>query len=362
MSMLTENTLIGKKEFPAVSIILSSQLQNPKYKLDREYLNTLLSKAEELLQNQYSVQKTKSLMDKLHHAVNTIKLSEISKGMAIYVSMNVEKVIHLPFPVSEKVIVDNSFEIRDLLRAAKLNRNYLVVIISKNQVKTFFGYGAHLFPVNFNNMPENKKDVGNSHSMPGWDYFDAHAFEEKNIHNYLRFIDEIIEREMQGSNDPVIFMGDTKILGYLKKHTHNSKNIIGYVEGNYEHANFDEIRSRINPYFEKFEGNEQNEALDLLSKAISSDTYSSGIAEVWRSAAEAKGRLLLVEKDFRQSARFGSDSYTILIDDEVEGSRSKISDAVDDIIEMVLLNHGDVVFMDNDKLMPYNRIALVNRY
>ena len=29
----------------------------------------------------------------------------------------------------------------------------------------------------------------------------------------------------------------------------------------------------------KFEGNEQNEALDLLSKAISSDTYSSGIAK-----------------------------------------------------------------------------------
>ena len=54
--MLTENTLIGKKEFPVVSIILSSQLQNPKYKLDREY-QYFLSKAEELLQNQYSVQK-----------------------------------------------------------------------------------------------------------------------------------------------------------------------------------------------------------------------------------------------------------------------------------------------------------------
>lgn len=99
-----------------------------------------------------------------------------------------------------------------------------------------------------------------------------------------------------------------------------------------------------------------------MQEAVGANTFSAGITEVWRSAAEAKGRLLLVEKDYKQSARFGDDSYTILIDEEIENSRSKIADAVDDVIEMVLLNHGDVVFVENDKLIPFNRIALVNRY
>lgn len=362
MSTLTERSLIGKKEFPAVSIILTTHPQYPKSKLDREYINILLSQAEGQLLAQYSKQKTAGLMEKLHHAVNTIKLNEVSNGLAIYVSDTVEKVIHLPFPVTEKVIVDNSFEVRDLLMAAKINRNYLLAVLSQNKVKTFFGYGSHLMPVTFTDMPENVKDVTNEHSFPGWDYLDAHAYDDKNIRNYLRFIDEVIEKETRGSNDPVLVMGDTKMIGYLKNNTRNAKRIIGYIEGNYEHATYNEIRSRIKPHFEVFEGKEQDAAIELLQKAINTDTYSAGITEVWRSAAEAKGRLLLVEKDFRQAARFGDDSYTILIDGEVENSRSKIADAVDDIIEMVLLNHGDVVFLDNDKLIQYNRIALVNRY
>ena len=99
-----------------------------------------------------------------------------------------------------------------------------------------------------------------------------------------------------------------------------------------------------------------------MQSAVNSNIFSAGISEVWRSAAEAKGRLLLVERDYKQSARFGDDSYSILIDDEVERSRSKIVDAVDDIIEMVLLNHGDVVFVENGKLNSFERIALINRY
>lgn len=362
MSTLAERSLIGQKEFPAVSIILSTQPQFPKTKLDREYMNSLLAKAEVQLLAQYSKQKTESLMDKLHHAVNTIKLNELSKGLAIYVSFNIEKVIHLPFAVTEKVIVDNSFEIRDLLMAAKLNQNYLVVILSQNMVKTFFGYGSHLMPVKFDGMPDNVGDVSNEHSFPGWDYYDAHAFEEKNIHNYLRFIDDVIEKETRGSNDPVLIMGDTKLIGYLKHHSRNIKRIIGFVEGNYEHAGYTEIQTRIKPFFNVFENKGQDAAVDLLQEAVGANTFSAGITEVWRSAAEAKGRLLLVEKDYKQSARFGDDSYTILIDEEIENSRSKIADAVDDVIEMVLLNHGDVVFVENDKLIPFNRIALVNRY
>lgn len=362
MPTLNERSLIGHKEFPAVSIILPAHPQTPKSKLDREYLNSLLSQAEEQMLAQYSRIKTENLMDKLHHAVNTIKPNEISKGLAIYVSDTIEKVIHLPFSVTEKVIVDNSFEIRDLLMAAKMNRNYLVLIISQNKVKSFFGYGSHLIPVHFEGMPENVKDVSNEHSYPGWDYLDVHAYEEKNIHNYLRFIDDVIEKETKGTNDPVIVMGDTKLVGFLKNHTRNTKKIIGFVEGNYEHADFNEIRSRIRPYFDTFEGKEQDSAFDLLQNAVNSNTYSAGISEVWRSAAEAKGRLLLVERDYKQSARFGDDSYSILIDKEVERSRSKIVDAVDDIIEMVLLNHGDVVFVENGKLNSFQRIALINRY
>lgn len=362
MTTILEKSLVGQKEFPAISVILPTHMQYPQNKIDREHILDVLNQAESQLLKQYSRVKTDQMMDKLRHAFHSIDVMNLSNGLAVYVSPNVEKIIHLPFTVTEKVIVDDSFEIRDLLMSSKLNRNFLVVIISQNGVKTFFGFGAFLMPVVYKDMPDGVKDVTTEHSFPGLDYMDPKAYDEKNVHTYLRFIDDVIERETKGSDMPVMFMGDPKALGYLRNHTHNSKNIIGYVEGNYERADYNEIRTRIEPLLEQNRVAEQSKWIEQLSHAVSANTYAAGISSVWRAASEGRARLLLVEKNYRQSARYGEDAYTILIDGEENNSRNQIADAVDDVIEIVLKKHGDVCFVDDDMLEKYGRIALITRY
>jgi hypothetical protein len=361
-SIVAESTLVGKKEFPAISILVPTHPQYPKNNIDREHMIALLSQAEEQLHRLYHKEKVEQMMEKLHRMVNSINFSALSQGLAIYVSPHIEKMINLPFEVTEKVIVDDSFEIRDLLYAAKLNKQFLVVMISQNKVKTFFGYGNIMMPVHYKDMPDNVKDVTNEHSAPGWDYFDSKTWDEKNLHNYLHFIDDVIERETRNADYPVIVMGDPKQLGYLQHHTHNAKKIIGYVEGNYEHANLADIRKKVDPFLVKYAAEDELKAFDLLYQAVSKENFVAGITEVWRAAAETRGRLLLVEKDFRVSARFGDDNYTIIVDEEVEKTRNRIADAVDDVIELVLKNNGNVVFVENGKLKDYNGIALVTRY
>ena len=83
---------------------------------------------------------------------------------------------------------------------------------------------------------------------------------------------------------------------------------------------------------------------------------------MWRAAAEGRGRLLVVEKDYRVTARFGEDNYTILVDEAVATARHRIADAVDDIIELVLRHNGEVMFVANGKLDPQQHIALITRY
>ena len=43
---------------------------------------------------------------------------------------------------------------------------------------------------------------------------------------------------------------------------------------------------------------EEEKAIAQLQDSINSNKFSTGITDVWRSAAEGRGRLLLVEKDF----------------------------------------------------------------
>ncbi len=357
-----ETSVIGVKAFPAISIILPTHTPESGINTFRERLAQIARKVETRLSELYSSEKTVGLMNRLHHAINGIDLKSTGPGIAIYISEKIEKVFHLPFPVTEKLVIDNSFEVRDLLYAAKINRSYLLVLISRNEVKTLLGFGKSLVSVEMDGMPENLKDVTTQHSLPGWDYLDKNAYDESNVSKFIHFIDSVIHDEMKDVSMPVIIFGDSKILGYFRKKSKIAKNILDYIEGNYEHASKHEILNLIEHSLGKLMQQDEQNALVELEHASGKNQISAGIAQVWRTAAEARGRMLLVEKDYKEAARLGTDGYTLIIDNEVSDARNKIEDAVDDIIEMVLKNRGDVVFLANGSLEAYQRIVMLNRY
>ncbi|TAH42665.1 MAG: hypothetical protein EYC69_05355 [Bacteroidetes bacterium] len=357
-----EASVIGVKAFPAISILLPTHTPEAGINTFRDRVAQIVRKVEAQLSENYSSEKTAGLMSKLHHAVNGIDLKSTGAGIAIYISDKIEKVFHLPFAVTEKMVIDNSFEVRDLLYAAKINRSYLLVLISRNEVKTLLGYGKSLVSVEMEGMPDNVKDVTTQHSLPGWDYLDKQAYDESNINKFIHFIDSVIHEEMKELNMPIIVFGDSKILGYFKKKSKNLKNILDYIEGNYERAAKHEILKLIENSLQKLIEQEEKNALVELEQASGKNQISAGIAQVWRTAAEARGRTLLVEKDYKESARLGSDGYTLIVDNGVSEARNKIEDAVDDIIEMVLKNRGDVVFLNNGALKAYQHIVMLNRY
>jgi hypothetical protein len=356
-------SLLEQKKFPAISIIIPTHPNSPKFRLDKDYLHKTAENVKLRLENQYGKKTSRLLTEKLTALIGQVDFSKLSHGLAIFVASDVERIFYLPFEVSsEKIIVDDSFEIRDLLYAVKLNRNYLLVVISPNSVKTWIAYDSSLASVRFPDMPEAVKAVTNEHSLPGWDYFDKKAWDENNLNNYLLFIDKVIERESNKTNNAVIVMGDRKLLGHYKKHSKIGNRILGYVAGSFEHSSVSELLSHIQPILERENKREEEYAINLLEEAIKKGKYSSGISEVWRSAVEGRGRLLIVEKDYKQSARRGSDPFSIVLDDEHENPWNMIADAVDDVIELIFKNKGDIVFVENGRLKKHQKIVLINRY
>lgn len=357
-----ENTLIGQHEYPAISLLVPTHPEYPKFKLDKKHIQGLINQAEMQLTERFSKRRAGELTEKLKETVDTIDFGNLTQGIAIYVSPHQAKIVHLPFSVDEKVIVDDSFEVRDLLYSSQLHREYLLVLISKNSVRTAWGYGTALVPVRYKDMPENIKDVTNSHSLPGWDYLDTEAYDEKNMHNYLRFIDDVLSKATNGNDYPVIIMGDTKTLGLFKAGTGLGGKIIGYVDGNYEHATVKEIHAKINPILARLDKTAEDDALNVLYGSLSKGEYCAGLVEVWRAAMEGRGRLLLVEKGYQQTATLGDDAATLILGEDPVHAYRKIADAVDDVMETVLQKGGKVQFVQDGRLDAYERIALVTRY
>ena len=71
--------------------------------------------------------------------------------------------------------------------------------------------------------------------------------------------------------------------------------------------------------------------------------------DVWREAMGHKGRLLVVEKNYMYAAQHGGSEEIIYKTTEPYNKFSYIKDAVDDVIEKVLENGGDVEFVDEER-------------
>src|SRR6185295_17621559 len=124
---------------PAISIITPF---DPKMTGKSEIslrLKNVVGRVEMDLLANYSLELVTMMMQKLKMLLNKLNYSTHKKSLAIYLSPVFEKVLYLDLPVEEKVMVDESFEIRDLIRSKKQSRQFLLLMVSAKGSKIFLG-------------------------------------------------------------------------------------------------------------------------------------------------------------------------------------------------------------------------------
>jgi hypothetical protein len=75
-----------------------------------------------------------------------------------------------------------------------------------------------------------------------------------------------------------------------------------------------------------------------------------------------KGNVLVVEKDLSIPGFTAEDDPYHLRLQPPTGQHRILTDAVDDLIELVLEKNGEVRFVGNGMLARFNGIAMINRY
>ena len=93
---------------------------------------------QELLEN-YPDEMGFLVMHKLRAIIKNLNFNTHKKSIAIYVSPVFEKVLYLDIAVEEKIIIDESFEIRDLVYSKKQLHKYLVLLLSGKESRMYLG-------------------------------------------------------------------------------------------------------------------------------------------------------------------------------------------------------------------------------
>ncbi len=346
---------------PAVSIILPFE---PKMNLKTELahsLKTVADKVElELLEN-YPDEMAVLVMHKLRAIIKNLNFNTHKKSIAIYVSPVFEKVLYLDIAVEEKIIVDESFEIRDLVYSKKQMHKYLVLLLSGKESRMFLGNSKDFVRI-VSNSPESVYAYVNDAPERVTNFSDPSERKEIIMDKFLLHVDNALDIILNAYHLPLFVLGPERILGHFKKLTKHAGAVIEFIHGNYEEATLPELKEILEPHIADWKKVKQKDLLNQLEDAAGKKKLAVGMKEVWREAMNHKGRLLVIEKNYMYAAEHGGSEEVIYKAEEPYSKFSYIKDAVDDVMEKVLETGGDVEFVDEDLLKDYDHIALMQYY
>jgi Bacterial archaeo-eukaryotic release factor family 3 len=350
--------LIGTRYLPAVSIILPFEPKmSPKAEVEYR-LKIALGKVEKELMQNYSAEKVIPVINKLHQIARGLNFNTHKKSIAIFVSPLVEKVFYLDLYVEEKIVVDESFEFRDLVKSKKQIIQYLILLLSGKSSKMYLGKCSKFILIKsnisdyFHNNERNMPEIVTPNS-------DQRINEEILVDKFLHHMDDGLSLILNAYPLPVFVIGEQGVLGHFKKTTKNERSIVHYVQGNCEEVTESEIREAMKPFVADWRKIKQQAAIQEIEKAMNENKLVYGIKEVCQASTHKNSRLLIVEKDFRYPVQQGSRANGIHKDDLNMNIRFYIKDSIDGVMEKILVGGGDVEFVDNDILKDYGHIALI---
>ncbi len=353
--------LESPRYLPCISLIMPFE---PKMGLKKELdhkLKTAVNKIEKELYNVYPPDKSSPLLKKLDHVLSELNYYTHKKSIAIFISPIIEKVYYLDMPVEEKIIIDDSFEIRDLIYSKKQIHKYLLAVLSSKWTKIYVGNSSSFVKVT-SNVPDNivafKKDISEKVA----NFSDEKKLKELLLNKFLLHTDNGLTLLLRAYKLPLFVMGTAKTIGHFKSITHNAKHVIDYIHGNFEEKTEPELHEVMQPYVADWKKVMQVNLLKQLDDSMSSKRLVYGIQNVWKSATQKKGKLLVVEKNYIYPAEQSSTPEVIFKKDFSIKNAFYIKDAVDDIIEKVLSSGGDIEFVDEGVLGEFQKIALIEYF
>ena len=351
-----------------VSIIVPLHKQLPQRNQNKLIVKNAVNEAKATLKADFQDKDINTLIKKLDEMQTLETFTGAADGVGLFVGENISKIIHFPFEVKRKVVVDFSFEVRDVIFANNWLPQYFVLALSNNKTRLFKARGLGVeevinesFPLSYEEQfqyPDRQKPkVSGSYGS------EESTIREERQKNFYRHLDKLLQPYFKNNTWPIILLGVADQQALFKSITHYKNNIAINLNGNFDHFSSSEIARKIWPEVIRLRQQKDNEAINKLEKLAATGKVISGIKQVWEEINDG-GKTLVVEKDYNQPGYLNQKSGALSLNvqnNDNNDSWYKIKDLVDDVIETILNGQGKVIFVENGKLAKFQKIALMDQ-
>ncbi|MCL6435839.1 MAG: hypothetical protein K6T90_16830 [Leptolyngbyaceae cyanobacterium HOT.MB2.61] len=351
------NQLQSLTRVPALSILLPTHRTSPDNKQDPIRVKNLVDEATTRLRAEFSQRELEPLLKRLESLVDEIDYPHTLDGLALYVSHDFARLFYLPFPVPERVVIDQTFATRDLVYGMHRALRYWVLLLSQASTRLLAGTGETLEEVQDQNFPMQMTGPGATTALP---YEADSAYVDDRHRRFFQQVDSALITYAGEEALPLIVGGVDRQISFFQEVSQYTSAIAGTLTGNFDRATPHELTAPVWSIIQSVREAQQTNALRQLDEARGAQKVVSTIEEVWRLAQDGRGKLLLVEKNYHVPAIVTENGGLELA--EQVGGTEVMDDAVDEIIEAVLAKGGTVAMVDDGSLSDEQHIALILRY
>src|SRR5262249_17501356 len=201
---------------------------------------------------------------------------------------------------------------------------------------------------------------GGASRLPGGPGINRSAVRDEAHRQFFRRVDDALAAIQKEDHVPVVVVGVERYLAFYQEVTKDPDAIVGGGAGSHDDPTPAPLGRLVGPVFKPGATRRRPRAPARLHEAVSANRHASGIDQVWRAAFEKRCQILLVETGFEHPADLSPQGDRLL---PYSGrGPAALDDAVDEVIERVIADGGDVFFYDPGVLDLHQRIAAVLRY
>ncbi|MFZ4583616.1 MAG: hypothetical protein ACOYNI_00105 [Acidimicrobiia bacterium] len=350
MTSLDVAFIQGSVAYPSVSLLVP--VDDQPASIVRQRLRALGRDAAGRLAREFGDDRCAHLVADLEKLIESVEVQPGQRGIAVYVNERLQQIEPLPVRVRERVVVDETFATRDLVRARQCSPRYRVVTLSERVTRCYEGLGFGLSEVRGGGFP----------LIPDPDAADSErSFDrDERLGRYVRRLDAIFRAHHRDDPLPIVLVGAEPRVSQVMARSELRMAVSGVVRATKDFPDPTVLAALVGPVVEQLLAEEVIEARAELESAAGT-RIAFGIEEVWLLASHGRGDLLLVEESFEYPAYVDSVTGHPIraIDRDAPGV---VDDLVDELIEVVLAKRGRCTVVPDGSLAGHGRVALKLRY
>ncbi|MEU0298099.1 chemotaxis protein [Streptomyces sp. NPDC006175] len=358
--------LRATRPYPAVSLTMPTHRRAPDNTQDAVRLRNLVTEAGNRLDADPRVthETRKAVKAQLDRAAADVDQRRALESLVILADTDGYQIWQLPRTAPERVVLSDSYLTRNLVAAKAGADLFWVLTVSAEHAALWSGtnevlraedrHGFPLSPPHENFDPERQARSGGAPSL----------YSSEDTRSFFRTVDGKLRGVLAADPRPLFLVGLPQALSLLEDVGECAKSAACKVpKGTTAETTAPELAGELKGALDDWRAQSDAAVRDRLDTARGAKSFTSGLDEVWTAAGESRVALVAVEEHFQQTVRV-TDSHLLPVDPaevapEDDGVRE---DIVDELIETVLDNGGEVVFVADDSLAGHGRIAAALRF